>query len=68
MNKDEIFKKAKKIGMGALMAGMGAGVVTALQFLQGMDFGSYTPVVVALAAILINAARVFFLIPEHREN
>ena len=51
--------------MGFAMASSGAAVVSGLQFLQGQDFGMYTPVIVALAGALINAARVFFMIPKH---
>ena len=68
MTREAIIEKAKKVGVGAIMAGLGAGVVAALQFLQGLDFGSYTPFIVALASILINAARVYFLVPAHPQN
>lgn len=53
------FDKAslKKIGKGALIAGGGALIVYLLECLQGMDFGQATPVIVALAAIIINSVK-----------
>lgn len=63
--KDEALKQLTKIGKGAIIAGLGAGVIALLQFVQGADFGMYTPAVVAIASILINAARVYFVEPEH---
>lgn len=60
----EAQKQLKRIGMGALMAGAGAGVVAILQFVGDQDFGTYTPMVVAFTSILINAARVYFVAPH----
>lgn len=48
-----------KIGVGAIVALLGALLTYAAQVVGQVDFGSYTPVVVALSAILINAARKF---------
>jgi hypothetical protein len=44
---------------GAVIAGLGAGVVIALQEVGKIDFGAWTPVVVAGASILINAINVW---------
>jgi len=48
-------EKLKKIGKGALIAGGGAAIVYALQIVATMDFGEYTPLVVAFSGIIINA-------------
>lgn len=49
----------KKIGKGALIAGGGALIIYILEFLTTMDFGDATPIIVALASILINAIKEF---------
>lgn len=50
---------AEKIIIGACIA-MGGALLTYLtQVIGQVDFGAYTPIVVALASILINAARKF---------
>jgi hypothetical protein len=49
----------KKIGKGALIAGGGALAVYALQAVMVMDFGDATPIVVALASILLNVVREY---------
>jgi len=46
-----------KIFKGALIAGAGAGAVYLVQAIGALDFGLYTPAVVALASILVNALR-----------
>jgi len=48
-----------KIGRGALIAGAGAAAVYGLEAVLTMDFGESTPIVVALASILLNAVREF---------
>lgn len=60
--------RLQRVGMGFLMAGAGAAVVAGLQFLQGQDFGVYTPFVVAITGALINAARVYFMQPVPHAN
>lgn len=49
----------KKIGKGALIAGGGAIAVYVLTYISGMDFGSSTPIVVAVCSILLNVVREF---------
>lgn len=47
-----------KVGRGAVLAGGGAVVVYLLEVVPQVDFGvSFTPLVTAFAAILLNAAR-----------
>lgn len=58
----------KRVAIGAAMAMSGAAVIAGLEFVQGLDFGEYTPFVVAIASVLINAARVFFLVPKPHED
>lgn len=48
-----------KIGRGALIAGAGAAVVYGLEAVLTMDFGESTPIIVALASILLNAVKEF---------
>lgn len=69
MTRDVLKIKLKSVGKGALMAGAGAGVIAILQYVQGLNFGEYTPVAVALTSIFINTARVFFSVPApHHEQ
>jgi len=49
----------KKILRGALIAGGGAVLTYLAQNLSEMNFGAYTPIVVALMSILINAAKEY---------
>lgn len=49
----------KKIGRGALIAGGGALIVYLLETISVMDFGEATPMVVALASIIINAIKEY---------
>jgi len=52
-------ENGKKILKGILISG-GAAILTYLaQFISSTDFGVYTPLVVALGGILINALREF---------
>jgi len=55
-----IFSKEQwiKIGKGALIAFLAAGVTAAAQFLLQIDFGQWNPVVQAVLGIVINAAKV----------
>lgn len=53
LNKDD----GKKIVKGAGIAAGGAVLVYLLSTLPQVDFGSSTPLVVALASILLNSAR-----------
>ncbi|NTU69324.1 hypothetical protein HGB13_00630 [bacterium] len=54
-SKENLIKIAKGAGIA-----MGGALLTYLaQFISSTDFGIYTPVVVALGGILINAGREF---------
>ena len=44
---------------GAGIAGLGAVLAYVVEFCGNTDFGELTPVIVALASILVNAARKF---------
>ena len=47
-----------KVGRGAILAGGGAVAVYLLEVVPQIDFGAnFTPLVTALAAVLLNAAR-----------
>lgn len=48
-----------KVGRGALIAGGGAVLVYIADFLQTADFAGWTPVMVAVASVLVNIARKF---------
>ena len=48
-----------KVGKGALIAGGGALVVYLLTWATTLDFGELTPVVVAIAGIVINAIKEY---------
>jgi len=50
----------KKIGKGALIAGSGAVLTYLAEAIPGLDFGEYTPVIVATLSILINSGIKFF--------
>lgn len=54
----------KKIGKGALFALGGALVAYLLQLLPNVDFGQYTPLVVGVASICLNALSKFFASPQ----
>ena len=56
LNKAELIK----VGKGALIAGLGALLAFVGQYLSGVDWGQWTFVSVALGAILVNWARLFF--------
>lgn len=47
-------KTIKKIAKGALIAGGGAVIAYLLKIIPTIDFGNWTPAVVALSSILIN--------------
>lgn len=47
----------KKVGKGALIAGVGAALVFGTENMSSLDFGEYTPFVAAAAMILINFVR-----------
>lgn len=49
----------ESILIGALIAGGGALLTYASQTITQIDFGTYTPLAVALGGILINAGRKF---------
>ena len=55
MNKDKLISIAKGAGIAAL----GAILTYATQFATGADFGSATPVIVAVLSVLSNAVRKF---------
>lgn len=46
-----------KIGIGALMAGLGAVMTYATQELANIDYGQWTPIITALLSILVNTIR-----------
>ena len=48
-----------KIAMGALIAIAGALLTYTVETVGQIDFGDYTPIVVAVSGILVNAARKF---------
>lgn len=47
----------KKIGIGAVIAGLGALLIYAIEGLGRLDFGIWTAAVTALAGILVNLVR-----------
>jgi len=47
----------EKIGRGALVAGAGAFLTYLAEAIPGVDFGQYTPLVVAMLSIFVNYAR-----------
>jgi hypothetical protein len=49
----------KSIGIGALIAGSGALLTYLAENLGSINFGVYTPAVVALLGVLINAIRKY---------
>jgi hypothetical protein len=51
----------KKVGKGALIAGAGAVLTYLVEAVPGIDFGSYTPLVVAVLGILVNFGRKFLM-------
>ena len=55
LDKDTVTKIVK----GALIAGGGAAIIYALEVFVTLDFGQSTALVVALAAVLINAVKEF---------
>lgn len=50
----------QKILIGASVAGVGAFLTYALEMLPNVDYGSYTPVVVALLSVIANIVRKYF--------
>ena len=60
MRRDRMKLKLIKLLKGALIAGLGAGMVYTAEGLQGMDFGEWTPIVVAGFSVLVNAVRQVF--------
>ncbi len=55
LNKEDL----KRIGVGALIAIMGALLTYAETQIPNVEFGSWTPILTALNAILVNAVRKF---------
>jgi hypothetical protein len=47
----------KKVGKGALIAGAGAILTYLVSAIPGVDFGAYTPIVVAMFGIGVNFLR-----------
>ena len=54
-----------KILIGAAMAAAGAGVTYLLEWVVKLDFGDWTPIVVATASIVTNIARKVFIITKY---
>lgn len=48
---------AKKVALGALVAAAGAALTYTSEWLAGQDFGAWTPTVVAVFSIAVNAFR-----------
>ena len=55
---EETKAKLYKIAKGAAIAGLGAALVAVAEMLGAMEFGAWTPWAVALASVLVNAAKV----------
>jgi hypothetical protein len=55
LNKQDLLK----VGKGALIAGSGALLTYLLGQLPNVDFGQYTPIIVSVLSIAINAALKF---------
>lgn len=53
MNKDRIYKVIK----GALIAGAGCVLTYLSQYLSGVDFGFYSPIVTSVLAVAVNFLR-----------
>jgi len=51
----------RKIGIGVSVALLGALATYLEDTIPGLDFGQYTPVVVAINSILVNAIRKFIV-------
>lgn len=51
----------KKVGKGALIAGSGAALTYLTQNIGNIDFGQWTPIVVAGLGIVVNLLRKFLL-------
>jgi len=47
----------KKVGRGALIAGGSAVLTYVAEALPGIDFGEWTPIVMAISGVIINLAR-----------
>ncbi|MCC6227535.1 MAG: hypothetical protein IT195_14170 [Microthrixaceae bacterium] len=47
---DTLLKNLKSLAI----AGLGAGLTVVLQGVSGMDFGAWTPAVVAMSSVLVN--------------
>ncbi len=55
LNKEEL----GKVGRGALIAIGGALVTYSAEIVVQIDFGTWTPIIVSISSILINAARKY---------
>lgn len=55
LNKED----AKKIGKGAFIATAGALLIYVLEVVPQVDFGSYTPIAVAIASVVANSIRKY---------
>jgi len=51
----------KKLGIGAGIALLGALATYLQDTIPGLDFGQYTPIVVAVNSIIVNAIRKFIV-------
>jgi hypothetical protein len=49
----------KKVGIGAGVAGIGAVVTYLVAWAGNIDFGTYTPLVAAISAVVVNLVRKF---------
>ena len=53
----QISEQLKKIGRGAVIAAVAAALTSILQGAEDLDFGVWTPYVVAAISILVNVCR-----------
>ncbi len=51
----------KKVGKGALIAGAGAVLTYALEAVPNVNFGEYTPIVMAIFTVIVNFARKWIM-------
>lgn len=54
-----ILQDLKKIGVGALIAGAGAGITYLIDGLGGFDFGQYTYIIIPIISVVLNAIRKY---------
>jgi hypothetical protein len=60
MNHEILKLKLIKLAKGAVIAGLGAALAYFADGLEGVDFGEWTPIVVAGFSVFVNAVRQAF--------